>query len=49
MKKRCWKSCVCEIFYCRPALNRHILCIRRSMAEVCKILNSGFCHGSEKK
>ncbi|HIX63887.1 MAG TPA: hypothetical protein H9852_05615 [Candidatus Mediterraneibacter colneyensis] len=47
MRKRNWKSCVCEMLYCRPALNRQILCIRRSMAEVCKILNSGCCHGHE--
>ncbi len=49
MKKKCWKTCVREMFYCRPGLNRRLLCIRDSMAEVCKILNTGACHGNDKK
>ena len=48
MKKKCWKSCVREMFYCRPRLNRQLLCIRSSMLDVCKILNSGICHGCDK-
>ena len=49
MKRKRWKTCVKEMFYCRPCLNRQLLCIRKSMQEVCKILNSGFCHGDDKK
>ncbi|HIZ81298.1 MAG TPA: hypothetical protein H9722_04290 [Candidatus Mediterraneibacter pullistercoris] len=48
MKKKCWKSCVREMFYCRPGLNRRLLCIRSSVLDVCKILNSGICHGCDK-
>ncbi len=44
MKKKGWKSCVKEVCYCRPALNKHLLCIRRSLLEVCRILNSGCGH-----
>lgn len=49
MKKKHWKSCVNEMFYCRPCLNRKLLCIRKSLLEVCKILNTGSCHGHDKK
>ncbi len=45
MKKKCWKSYVREMFYYRPGLNRKLLCVRSSMLEVSKLLNSGFCHG----
>lgn len=41
MGRKCWKNCVRECVYCRPKLNRKILCIRESMLEVCKILNTG--------
>ena len=43
MKRRCWKNCVREFVYCRPGLNRRLLCIRESMLEVARILNSGGC------
>lgn len=36
------------MFYCKPWLNRQILCIRKSILEVSKILNSGICHGHDK-
>ena len=48
MRKRCWKSCVREMCYCRPGLNKKILCLRESLHEVCRILNSGICHGCDK-
>ncbi|HJA11611.1 MAG TPA: hypothetical protein H9799_01445 [Candidatus Mediterraneibacter merdipullorum] len=44
MGKRCWKSCVRAMLYCRPGINRWLLCMRSSMQEVCRVLNSGFCH-----
>ena len=41
--------CLTDLFYCNPCLNRRLLCIKYSFDEVCKILNAGFCHGTEKK
>ncbi len=48
-RKRCWKNCVCEVFYCRPRLNRKLLCMRCSFDEVCRILNTGICGGKDGK
>ncbi len=46
-KKECWKRCVRELIYCRPRLNRKLLCMRTSFDDVCKILNSTGCHDHE--
>ena len=49
MQKKCWKTCVREFCYCKPCLNRKILCIRDSLDEVCRILNSGLCQDCDGK
>ena len=47
--RRCWKSCLGQIFYCNPRLNRKLLCISSSFDEVCKILNAEICHKKTEK
>ncbi|HJB01417.1 MAG TPA: hypothetical protein H9780_09695 [Candidatus Mediterraneibacter merdavium] len=49
MGRKCWRTCVKEAFYCKPCLNRWILCIRKSTLEVCKILNCGCGHGDRNR
>ncbi|WP_181392802.1 hypothetical protein [Faecalicatena contorta] len=41
MRRRSWKDYVCRKMYCRPDLNRKIMCLKRSFVEVCEILNNG--------
>lgn len=39
-----WKEQLRRALYCRRELNRKLLCLKHSMDEVCKILNTGSCH-----
>ena len=48
-RQKCWKWCVREFIYCKPKLNRRLLCICRSVNEVCEILNTDICHGKNKR
>ncbi|MFQ6959291.1 MAG: hypothetical protein ACLRTM_07040 [Clostridium sp.] len=41
MRGRGWKNFVCGKMYCRPDLNRKLMCLKRSLDEVCEILNNG--------
>ncbi|WP_167539737.1 hypothetical protein [Mediterraneibacter gnavus] len=41
--KRSWKEKLRQKMYCKAGLNRQILCIKRSLEEVCAILNTGCC------
>ena len=41
--KRSWKEKLRQKMYCQAELNRQILCIKRSLEEVCAILNTGCC------
>ena len=47
--RKCWKSCLRQIFYCNPRLNRKLLCVCSSFDEVCKILNTDACHDKNRK
>lgn len=44
-RKKSWKDCICEKLYCRPKWNRKLMCLKRSLDEVYKILNMDSCHG----
>ena len=46
--KKSWKTCMREKLYCMPGVNRKLMCLRCSVQEVCRILNTGVCHGNEK-
>lgn len=45
-RRKGWKSCICEKLYCKPEWNRKLMCLKRSLDEVYKILNMDGCHGS---
>ena len=48
-RKKSWKMCLNELFFCKPKLNRRLLCIRGSMNDVCDILNSWDRCGDHRK
>ncbi len=37
-----------ELFYCKPRLNRWVLCMRNSLHEVCEVLNTDICHPDKR-
>ncbi|MCI9440386.1 MAG: hypothetical protein HFH15_03975 [Ruminococcus sp.] len=44
-RRKGWKDCICEKLYCKPEWNRKLMCLKRSLDEVYRILNMDNCHG----
>lgn len=45
-RRKGWQNCICEKLYCKPEWNRKLMCLKRSLDEVYRILNMDSCHGS---
>ncbi|MGC4020376.1 MAG: hypothetical protein QM793_14905 [Muricomes sp.] len=41
MRRRGWKDYARRKMYCKPDLNRKLMRLKHSFAEVCEILNNG--------